>query len=175
MFQIDLRSQRSIYEQIIDNIKELIIRGALEPDSDLPSVRELSRMLTVNPNTVQKAFKELEREGFVYTVKGKGTFVNPDRNAAPDPEAIRAICAGIRSSVQELCYLGVDGAKIKSLVAEIAEDPFGKGSSKSSNEDAAAKETAKTAKEAKTAETAKAVPAMTAAEPEKAAPTTKAR
>ena len=77
MFQINLRSQQSIYEQIIDNIKELIIRGVLSEDSELPSIRELSRTLTVNPNTVQKAFKELEREGFIYKVKGRGTFVSP--------------------------------------------------------------------------------------------------
>ena len=86
MFQINLRSQQSIYEQIIDNIKELIIRGVLEEDSELPSIRELSRSLTVNPNTVQKAFKELEREGFIYKVKGRGTFVQDDGEILFDGE-----------------------------------------------------------------------------------------
>lgn len=125
MFQINLRSQRSIYEQIIDNIKELIIRGVLAEDSELPSIRELSRSLTVNPNTVQKAFKELEREGFVYTVKGKGSFVSPRQDRQADPHAVKKVCADIRNSVQELCYLGVPEEELKKMVADIADDPFG--------------------------------------------------
>ena len=101
MFQINLRSQQSIYEQIIDNIKELIIRGVLEEDSELPSIRELSRSLTVNPNTVQKAFKELEREGFIYKVKGRGTFVSPRQDHSIDPAAVKKISDTIRNSVQD--------------------------------------------------------------------------
>ena len=128
MFQINLRSQQSIYEQIIDNIKELIIRGVLEEDSELPSIRELSRDLTVNPNTVQKAFKELEREGFIYKVKGRGTFVSPRRDQSVDPQAVKKISADIRSSVQELSYMGVPAAEIQRIVADIAADPFGKES-----------------------------------------------
>ena len=124
MFQINLRSQRSIYEQIIDNIKELIIRGVLAEDSELPSIRELSRSLTVNPNTVQKAFKELEREGFLYTVKGKGSFVSPREDRQVDPQAVKKVCAEIRSSVQELSYLGVPADKLQKIVADIAADPF---------------------------------------------------
>ena len=124
MFQINLRSQRSIYEQIIDNIKELIIRGALPEDSELPSIRELSRTLTVNPNTVQKAFKELEREGFIYKVKGRGTFVSPRQAAKVDPQTVKIICADIRNSVQELSYLGVPREEIQKMVSDIAADPF---------------------------------------------------
>ena len=124
MFQINLRSQQSIYEQIIDNIKELIIRGVLEEDSELPSIRELSRSLTVNPNTVQKAFKELEREGFIYKVKGRGTFVSPRQESQIDPQAVKTVCADIRNNVQELSYLGVPAEKIQKMVADIAADPF---------------------------------------------------
>lgn len=125
MFQINLRSQQSIYEQIIGGIKELVVRGVLAEDSELPSIRELSRTLTVNPNTVQKAFKELEREGFIYTVKGKGTFVSPRRREKADPQAVKKICDDIRSSVQEMHYLGVPEEEIVSMVTEIAADPFG--------------------------------------------------
>ena len=124
MFQINLRSQQSIYEQIIDNIKELIIRGVLPEDSELPSIRELSRTLTVNPNTVQKAFKELEREGFIYKVKGRGTFVSPRRDSAIDPQAVQKVCADIRNSVQELSYMGVQKEEIQKMVSDIAADPF---------------------------------------------------
>lgn len=130
MFQINLRSQQSIYEQIIDNIKELIIRGVLREDSELPSIREMSRSLTVNPNTVQKAFKELEREGFIYTVKGKGTFVSSRQEAKADPKAVSKICADIRNNIQELCYMGVPKEEIRSMVADIASDPFPKKAGK---------------------------------------------
>lgn len=135
MFQINLRSQQSIYEQIIDNIKELIIRGVLEEDSELPSIRELSRSLTVNPNTVQKAFKELEREGFIYKIKGRGTFVSPRREQQIDPAAVNRISESIRNSVQELCYLGLTQAEIEKLVADIVADPFGSKTHASKEED----------------------------------------
>ena len=63
MFQLDLKSRKSIYEQVIDNLKELIMTRVLSTDEKLPSVRELSKEITVNPNTVQKAYRELERQG----------------------------------------------------------------------------------------------------------------
>ena len=124
MFQINLKSQLSIYEQIIGNIKELIIRGALTEDSELPSIRELSRKLTVNPNTVQKAFKELEREGFIYTVKGKGTFVSARGEAKADPKAVDKICTDIRNSVRELRYLGISREDIHSIIEDIVKEGY---------------------------------------------------
>jgi GntR family transcriptional regulator len=75
VFQIDLKSRKSIYEQVVDNIKDLIITGVIKAEDKIPSVRELSKILTVNPNTVQKAYRELEYQGFLYTVSGLGTFV----------------------------------------------------------------------------------------------------
>ncbi|MNN96903.1 HTH-type transcriptional repressor YtrA [compost metagenome] len=65
MFELDLRSRRPIYEQLMDKIKDAILYGVLKQDEQLPSVRTLSTQLTVNPNTVQKAYRELEREGFI--------------------------------------------------------------------------------------------------------------
>ena len=85
MFQIDMTSHKSIYEQVVDNIKELIMTDVLAQGSKLPSVRELSRDLTINPNTVQKAYRELEREGFVYTTAGVGTFACDKTKLRPDP------------------------------------------------------------------------------------------
>ena len=135
MYNIDPLARKPIYEQIIDNIKELIIRGVLEEDSELPSIRELSRSLTVNPNTVQKAFKELEREGFIYKVKGRGTFVSPRREQQVDPAAVKKISTDIRNSVQELSYLGLPQAEIEKLVADIAADPFGSNAQSPKEED----------------------------------------
>ena len=71
----NLKSRKSIYEQVIDNVKELIVTGVLPAESKLPSVRELSKTLTVNPNTVQKGYRELEHQGYIYTVTGLGCFV----------------------------------------------------------------------------------------------------
>ncbi|ACB84322.1 GntR family transcriptional regulator [Natranaerobius thermophilus] len=75
MIQLDLTDGRPLYEQIKEKIKFLIIRGVLKPDEKVPSVRELAQTLTINPNTIQKAYKDLETEGFIYSVRGRGSFV----------------------------------------------------------------------------------------------------
>lgn len=72
-----MRSRKPIYEQLVDKLKELIINEVLKTDEQLPSVRTLAQQLTINPNTIQKAYRELEIQGFIYSVKGKGSFVNP--------------------------------------------------------------------------------------------------
>ena len=77
MFELDTRSRKPIYEQLVDKLKELIINEVLKPDEQLPSVRQLAQELTINPNTIQKAYRELENQGFIYSQKGKGSFVNP--------------------------------------------------------------------------------------------------
>jgi GntR family transcriptional regulator len=77
MFDLDLRSRKPIYEQLMDSIKDGILYGVLGPDEQLPSVRLLSSQLVINPNTVQKAYRELEREGVIYSLPGKGSFVAP--------------------------------------------------------------------------------------------------
>ncbi|MDF2510307.1 MAG: GntR family transcriptional regulator [Herbinix sp.] len=74
MIIINYKDRRPIYEQVVERFKELIIKGALEPNSQLPSVRSLAMDLSINPNTIQRAYAELERQGFIYSVKGKGSF-----------------------------------------------------------------------------------------------------
>lgn len=75
MILIDYKSRKPIYEQIIDSIKSLIVSGVLERDDQLPLVRQLAQELAINPNTIQKAYGELEREGVIYSLKGRGSFV----------------------------------------------------------------------------------------------------
>lgn len=75
MIVLDLKDSRPIYEQIVERMKHLILCGALAEDEKLPSVRNLAVELSINPNTIQKAYGELEREGFIYSVKGRGNFV----------------------------------------------------------------------------------------------------
>ncbi|MBQ5863276.1 MAG: GntR family transcriptional regulator, partial [Peptococcaceae bacterium] len=75
MILIDYKSRTPIYEQIIENVKALIVSGVLERDAQLPSVRQLAQELAINPNTIQRAYAELEREGIIYSLKGRGSFV----------------------------------------------------------------------------------------------------
>ena len=75
MIILDYRDTRPLYEQIVDKFQMLILSGALEPNSRMPSVRSLAVELSINPNTIQRAYSELERTGFLYTVKGKGNYV----------------------------------------------------------------------------------------------------
>ena len=124
MFQLDMRSHRSIYEQVIDNIKELISIGVLGVDTRLPSVRELASSLAINPNTVQKAFKELEREGYIYTVTGKGTFVSPREGLTIDRERLQNIVNLIKQNIKELYFIGLTDDEIKNLIADTTDDIF---------------------------------------------------
>ena len=75
MIFIDYKDARPIYEQIVDKFQKLILTGVLEPNTRMPSVRSLAVELSINPNTIQRAYAELERLGFIYTVKGRGNFV----------------------------------------------------------------------------------------------------
>ncbi len=78
MIIINYKDRRPIYEQVVERFKELILKGVLEPDSQLPSVRALAMDLSINPNTIQRAYAELERQGYIYSVKGKGSFITAD-------------------------------------------------------------------------------------------------
>ncbi|MBQ8519630.1 MAG: GntR family transcriptional regulator [Agathobacter sp.] len=78
MIQLNYRDPRPIYEQVKDGIRKLAYSGVLGPDDKLPSVRELAMKLAINPNTISRAYKELEQEGFIYTLTGKGTFINQE-------------------------------------------------------------------------------------------------
>ena len=75
MIHLDYKDSRPIYEQVADRLKELMILGVLEEDGQMPSVRSLATELSINPNTIQRAYAELERNGFIYSVKGRGSFV----------------------------------------------------------------------------------------------------
>ena len=122
MFQIDLKSRKSIYQQVVDNLKSLIIRGEIKPDDKLPSVRELSKMLLINPNTVSKAYKELEHEGYIYTTNGLGTFVS-ERKAGSEVDArLSEIKKQLSFYVDELFYSGLSGKEATDFVQEIIKE-----------------------------------------------------
>ena len=75
MISIDSRDPRPLYEQVVDGFRKLIVAGALSPDDRLPSVRGLASQLAINPNTIQRAYRELEALGYVYSSAGRGSFV----------------------------------------------------------------------------------------------------
>ena len=75
MIQLNYRDTRPFYQQIKDNVRQLVVSGALKKDEKLPSVRDMAASLAINPNTIQRAYAELESEGYIYTLSGKGTFV----------------------------------------------------------------------------------------------------
>ena len=75
MILLDYRDKRSIYEQIVDKLERLIVGGGLEANYKMPSVRSLAMELSVNPNTIQRAYADLEQNGYIYTVSGRGSFV----------------------------------------------------------------------------------------------------
>jgi len=106
MFQLDVRSRKPIYEQLVDKIKELIINQILKPDEQLPSVRVLSSQLTVNPNTIQRAYRELEQQGYIYSIKGKGNFVSKI-NIVSNEQKLTELKIDIQKLIAEAIYLGL--------------------------------------------------------------------
>ena len=115
MFDIDVKSRMPIYEQITENVKRLIMQGVLLPEEKLPSVRSLAQELTINPNTIQKAYRELEREGYIISRPGKGSFVN-DMTETMNREHIKTLTDEVEGLIKELVFLDVPGVKLKELI-----------------------------------------------------------
>lgn len=119
MFAIDLKSRKPISRQIIDNIKELIVSGVLAEDEKLPSVREMASYLTVNPNTVQKAFRILEQQGYIYMSPGRGTFVQSDAvKTHMHVEELETI-NHLEESLMKLYRLGISKAEAEVIIGRL--------------------------------------------------------
>jgi len=118
MFDLDLRSRKPIYEQLVEKFKELIFSEVLKPDEKLPSVRALAQQLTINPNTIQKAYRELERQGYIYTVQGKGNFVQPITGNINKQE-IEKIKTELKKNVKEALFVGVTKEELHQLIDEV--------------------------------------------------------
>ena len=105
MVHLDYRDARPIYTQIADNFRNQIRAGVLVEGDKLPSVRELASELAINPNTIQRAYEALEREGYVYSIGGKGSFVAPRREV--DDGRREELLKQLDEAVKELLFLGV--------------------------------------------------------------------
>ena len=108
MIQIDPRSSTPIYEQIIQQMKELCFKGLLKSGDKLPSVRELSTMIIANPNTVSKAYKELERQGIIETLRGRGTYVSENARVSLDERKMEVIKEQLKPLIIDAFYAGID-------------------------------------------------------------------
>jgi transcriptional regulator, GntR family len=119
LFIIDPRSSTPIYEQIINGVKESIIKGVLQPGDKLPSVRELAAMLTTNPNTVSKAYGELERMKIIETLRGKGTFVSMDYKPKLEEDKMLKLKDDLKKVLMDAHYMGIKKSEIKKILDEL--------------------------------------------------------
>lgn len=117
MFQLDFKDRRPIYEQIKEKMKFLIIEGAMKEGERIPSVRELAVSMAINPNTIQKAYKELESEGYIYSLAAKGYFVTPRESAEKSVTA--ELLAKFTDTAKELMYLGKEKAELSDIIDQI--------------------------------------------------------
>jgi len=118
MFQLDFKDRRPLYEQIKEKIKLLIINGVLKSNEKIPSVRELAQSLTINPNTIQKSYKDLEAEGFIYSVRGKGSFVTPLDNTVNENRC-NELLLELEKIAAELMYLNVEKEQLITCIDAI--------------------------------------------------------
>lgn len=114
MIAINYRDTRPIYEQLKDAIRTRIVQNIIEPDEKLPSVREMATSLSINPNTIQRAYKDLETEGYVYSVVGKGTFASP-ADATKNPR-LTELLQQITPIIKELLYWGMSADEILQFI-----------------------------------------------------------
>ncbi len=116
MISLNYRDSRPIYEQIKDSIRNLVISGALAPGDKLPSVREQAGKLAINPNTIQRAYRELEAEGYIYSVSGKGSFAagGQDIGAGRKNELIKTL----NDTLEELRFFGMTDEELVKMIRE---------------------------------------------------------
>ena len=114
MISINYRDNRPIYEQVRDSLRQLITSGAIPPGGKLPSVRELAAELAINPNTIQRAYRELETEGYICSVPGRGSFVSKTDAAVEQRKA--ELLEKFNALVKELRLIGVTDEELVRLL-----------------------------------------------------------
>jgi len=119
MVQLNYRDSKPIYEQIKEGLRRLVIIGAVQKDERLPSVRELAGELAINPNTIQRAYRELEAEGYIYTISGKGSFAAEQADVSMRRN--EALLKEFDEIVRELLYLSEDKEALIRRIEKLAE------------------------------------------------------
>ena len=116
MININFRDSRPIYEQVKTTLRKLIVSGAMSPDEKLTSVRELASQLVINPNTIQRAYRELEQEGYIISIPGKGSYAN--LSAHVDEGRRKELLTAMDDIVAEMLYLGVTPDELDRRIRE---------------------------------------------------------
>jgi len=125
MILLDYKDRRPIYEQIIEKFQQMILCGVLKSGEPMPSVRSLAMELSLNPNTVQRAYQELERSGYIYTIKGKGSFVCDCVDAADSKR--KELKEDLKGYVQRAFSLGISEQELTTLLTESIAEVKGGG------------------------------------------------
>lgn len=115
MFNVDFQSRTPIYEQIVNQVEKFIISGVLKSNEQLPSVRQVASDLGINPNTIQKAYAELEHKGVITSVMGKGNFVTDNTNPLIMRQ-IEDIFKRVKKDINDLQKLGLSNEEIKQRI-----------------------------------------------------------
>ena len=116
MIILDYRDSRPIYEQVVEKFKMLILKGVLQQDEKMPSVRNLAMELSINPNTIQRAYATLESQGYIYTVKGKGNFVSDKATLMKDYQ--KEISSQLSEVCKQAASAGMGREEFMALVKE---------------------------------------------------------
>lgn len=125
MIDIDTTSSTPIYVQIVNSIKEGILKGLFEPGEKLPSIRDMAKMMTLNPNTVQKAYKELEREKVVVTIQGRGTFISEEYKPRKDEYKLNEVKEIFKKGIVEAFYMGFNKEELINLIRNLIDEMEG--------------------------------------------------
>lgn len=118
MFTIDPMSRTPVYEQLIEQLENFVIKNVLPPGSQIPSVRSLSVKLSINPNTIQKAYTELDRRGIIYSVPGKGCFISENAKEVLC-ELKRKQLVELKEWLSSLSLAGISKDEILTIVSEV--------------------------------------------------------
>lgn len=122
LINIDNKSSVPIYQQIVDEIKEQVIKGILQGGDKLPSVREMASIIIANPNTISRAYSELERQNVIETIRGRGTYVTVDYKPVMEKERLENLKGNIKKIIVEAKYMGISKEKILKIIENTYED-----------------------------------------------------
>ncbi len=118
MFVVDSQSKVPVFEQIINQTEDFILKGILLPGDSMPSVRKLSLTLSINPNTVQKSFNELDKRGLIYSLPGRGCFISENAKELVSEKKMDRL-SELRTLIGEYKLAGVPKKKIQEIVDKV--------------------------------------------------------
>lgn len=118
MFTIDVMSRMPVYEQLIKQVEDQVLKGIMKEGDKMPSVRSLSMELSTNPNTIQKAYMELDRRGILVSVPGKGSFISAEASKIVGNQSKEKL-SDLKEIVRKLAYAGVSKSEITDMIEEV--------------------------------------------------------